>query len=356
MSLKVSVTKNHNFSSGLVTRAALNAGATPTVSITGSVDTAEIADSAITNAKVASDAAISFSKLGDLDAGHILTGGGDYPVSTSLLSSTTFGDSHHVVSSPASTYKGQILLGNNTTTNTVVMSGDAELVSTGALHISPAFVTGKSSLGSGDIADADTLLVVDDSETPDKYKKITFANLKTAIDTTSNAASDSSAGVAELATYNEVFTGTDSTRIITANNLKAHPAVPIAWARFTGTEDDASHTTRRTAADASEDPNIVTNYNITGIDKTACGTYTVTITNCPSSSIMVVGDVYTWGVGADGTANSNETYLALNLEIVSTSGGESTSGSSATIQFKTRNFENYVLQNFREARLVFYAK
>jgi hypothetical protein len=356
MSLKVSVTRNHNFSSGLVTRAALNAGATPTVSITGSVDTAEIADSAITNAKVASDAAISFSKLGDLDAGHILTGGGDYPVSTSLLSSTTFGDSHHVVSSPSSTYKGQILLGNNTTTNTVVMSGDAELVSTGALHINPAFVTGKSSLGSGDIADADTLLVVDDSETPDKYKKITFANLKTAIDTTSNAASDSSAGVAELATYGEVFTGTDSTRIITANNLKAHPAVPIAWARFTGTEDDANHTNRRSASDASEDPNIVTNYNITGINKTDVGTYTVTITNCPSSSIMVVGDIYSWGTNVSGQNDYNEQYQNLNLEIISTSGGESSSGSSATIQFKTRIFNDHTETNFREARLVFYAK
>lgn len=355
MSLKVSVTKNHNFSSGLVTRAALNAGATPTVSITGSVDTAEIADSAITNAKVASDAAISFSKLGDLNAGHILTGGGDYPVSTSLLSSTTFGDSHHVVSSPASTYKGQILLGNNTTTNTVVMSGDAELVSTGALHISPAFVTGKSSLGSGDIADADTLLVVDDSETPDKYKKITFANLKTAIDTTSNAASDSSAGVAELATYGEVFTGTDSTRIITANNLKAHPAVPIAWARFTGTEDDANHGTRRTVADASEDPASATSYNITSINKTACGTYTVTITNCPSSAIMITGTVFSWGDGTDGTTANNSTHLLIP-EIISTSGGESSSGSSATVQFRTSYQDSATLWNFKEANLVFYAK
>ena len=355
MSLKVSVTKNHNFSSGLVTRAALNAGATPTVSITGSVDTAEIADSAITNAKVASNAAISFSKLGDLDAGHILTGGGDYPVSTSLLSSTTFGDSHHVVASPASTYKGQILLGNNTTTNTVVMSGDAELVSTGALHISPAFVTGKSSLGSGDIADADTLLVVDDSETPDKYKKITFANLKTAIDTTSNVASDSIAGVAELATYGEVFTGTDSTRIITANNLKAHPAVPIAWARFTGTEDDANHTTRRTVADASEDPTFATSYNITSINKTACGTYTVTITNCPSSAIMMHGTVFSWGAGTDGTADNNSTHILIP-EMLSTSGGESSSGSSATVQFRTSYFNNATLWNFKEAYLAFYAK
>lgn len=363
MSLKLNVTRNHNFSTGLVTRSALNAGATPTVSLTGSVDTAEIADSAITNAKVSASAALSFSKLADLDAGFVLTGGGSYPVATSLKSTTTFGDSHHSVSSPASTYKGTLLLGNNTTTNTVLLSGDAELVSTGALHINPTFVTGKSALVAQTstpdatmIADNDTLLVVDDSESPDKFKKITFSHLKTSIDTTSGAAADDSAGVAELATYGETFTGTDSTRIITANNLKAHPAVPIAWARFMGTEDDDNHETRRLAADANEDPTSATSYNITSIDKTACGTYTVTITNCPSSAIMITGTVFSWGAGTEGqTASNNSTHLLIP-EIISTSGGESSSGSSATVQFRTSYYKNVTLWNFKEANLVFYAK
>ena len=145
MSLKISVIRNHNFSSGLVTRAALNAGATPTMSLTGSVDTAEIADASITNAKVSATAAISLSKLGDLDAGNILTGGGDYPVATSLLSSTNFSNPHHSISSnPGSTFKATLLLGNDTTAVTAVMSGDAELKADGALIIDPTFVSGKS--------------------------------------------------------------------------------------------------------------------------------------------------------------------------------------------------------------------
>ncbi len=56
MSLTVTVQKGHDFSSGNVTRAALNAGAVPTVAVTGSVGTTEIADGAITNAKLATDA------------------------------------------------------------------------------------------------------------------------------------------------------------------------------------------------------------------------------------------------------------------------------------------------------------
>jgi len=365
MSIKISVTRNHNFSSGLVTRAALNAGATPTVSLTGSVDTAEIADASITNGKVSATAAISLSKLGDLDAGNILTGGGSFPVATSLLSSTNFSDPHHSISSsPATTYKATLLLGNDTTAVTAVMSGDAELKADGALIIDPTFVSGKSALVAQTsepdatmIADTDTLLVVDNSETPDKYKKITFAHLKTSIDTTSNAAADDSAGVAELATYGETFTGTDSTRIVTANNIKAHPIVPIAWARFTGSEDDANHSDRTTATDTSENPGFTINQNISGCSKTALGSYTVTIANCPSSNIMVTGDVIGWGDSADGNSDNGRAYPLAMIQ-TATSGGDPINGSSATIQFKTQYYESNsgTYQNFKEARLVFYAK
>jgi len=55
MSLTVTVQKGHDFSSGNVTRAALNAGAVPTVAVTGSVSTTEIIDGAVTNAKLATD-------------------------------------------------------------------------------------------------------------------------------------------------------------------------------------------------------------------------------------------------------------------------------------------------------------
>ena len=56
MSLTVTVQKGHDFSSGNITRAALNAGATPTVAVTGSVGTTEIAADAVTSTELADDA------------------------------------------------------------------------------------------------------------------------------------------------------------------------------------------------------------------------------------------------------------------------------------------------------------
>jgi hypothetical protein len=56
MSLTVTVQKGHDFSSGNVTRAALNAGAVPTVAVTGSVGSSELAADAITATELANDA------------------------------------------------------------------------------------------------------------------------------------------------------------------------------------------------------------------------------------------------------------------------------------------------------------
>ena len=62
MSLTVTVQKGHDFSSGNVTRAALNNGATPTVAVTGSVGSTEILDGAIIETKIA-DNAVTSTKL-----------------------------------------------------------------------------------------------------------------------------------------------------------------------------------------------------------------------------------------------------------------------------------------------------
>jgi hypothetical protein len=63
MSLTVTVQKGHDFSSGNVTRAALNAGAVPTVAVTGSVGTSELAADAITATELADDAVTTDSIL-----------------------------------------------------------------------------------------------------------------------------------------------------------------------------------------------------------------------------------------------------------------------------------------------------
>ena len=63
MGLSITVQKGHDFSSGNVTRAALNAGATPTIAVTGSVGGSEIAALSINNAQIKADAAIVATKL-----------------------------------------------------------------------------------------------------------------------------------------------------------------------------------------------------------------------------------------------------------------------------------------------------
>lgn len=72
MSLTVTVQKGHDFSSGNVTRAALNAGAVPTVAVTGSVGTTELDDASVTSAKLATGAGVELSKLAGQTADNIL--------------------------------------------------------------------------------------------------------------------------------------------------------------------------------------------------------------------------------------------------------------------------------------------
>lgn len=76
MGLAVTVQKGHNFSSGTIDRAALNNGATPTVSITGSVGLGEIGSEAIVDDNIKTNADIAVSKLA-LTEGSLILGGSD---------------------------------------------------------------------------------------------------------------------------------------------------------------------------------------------------------------------------------------------------------------------------------------
>ena len=75
MGLNVTVQKGHDFSTGNVTRAALNAAATPTVAITGSVSGTELAPNSVTNAKIVSSAGIDLSKIA-VPTGNLVLGSG----------------------------------------------------------------------------------------------------------------------------------------------------------------------------------------------------------------------------------------------------------------------------------------
>ena len=86
MGLAVTVQKGHDFSSGTIDRAALNNGATPTVSITGSVGLGEIGSEAIVDDNIKANADINVAKLA-LTTGKIIIGGADG--NASALSATT---------------------------------------------------------------------------------------------------------------------------------------------------------------------------------------------------------------------------------------------------------------------------
>jgi len=86
MGLAVTVQKGHDFSSGTIDRAALNNGATPTVSITGSVGFGEIGSEAIVDDNIKANADIDVTKLA-LATGKIIIGAADG--NASALSATT---------------------------------------------------------------------------------------------------------------------------------------------------------------------------------------------------------------------------------------------------------------------------
>jgi len=99
MGLSITVQKGHDFSSGNVTRAALNAGATPTIAITGSVGDSELADDSVDDANIKDTAQILAKKL-NIPNDTLLVGGTvddidnrgkSYPIDTSLQSATLDG-------------------------------------------------------------------------------------------------------------------------------------------------------------------------------------------------------------------------------------------------------------------------
>ena len=111
----------------------------------------------------------------------------------------------------------------------------------------------------------------------------------------------------------------------------------------------------RTDSNSTYDPNKGSNFNMGTCNKTDVGTYTLTITSCPSSSLMLTGHCVSWGASADGNSNNDR---AMNLVITqtSTSGGNSTAGAAATIQFKVQtDADSEIYNNFLYAHFVVYA-
>lgn len=218
MSLNVTVTKGHDFTTGPVTRAALNAAATPTVSMTGSVSASEIADGAITGAKITgTDAdAIPNSKVA-VTSGSIVVGTGSPGVGSELAAGTS----------------GQILVGNGSTLASVAVSGDATLSSAGALSIGNTKVTG-AMLNAAIVDDA--TIEIDSASNSLKVKSIAATNIGSG--SNGGVIGFNSSGVGA-----NVAAGT-SGYVLTSNGTSAAPsfqASPITSAIFTSNRAGTYH-------------------------------------------------------------------------------------------------------------------
>lgn len=129
----------------------------------------------------------------------------------------------------------------------------------------------------------------DNMASDDATKVPTQQSVKAYVDTATPAASDSAAGLIEIAVQSEQETGSSTTLAVTPGRQQYHPSAAKAWITFDGTGTPA--------IDAS--------YNITSIADTATGQYDITIATDFSSTNYCA-------VGTHSTGNGNDAGVVLN--------------------------------------------
>ena len=72
-----------------VTISKLNALGTPTVNVEGAVGSLSLADGSVTNAKIATSAAIQYDKLAALSTGQLIVGNAGTPTATTVSGDVT---------------------------------------------------------------------------------------------------------------------------------------------------------------------------------------------------------------------------------------------------------------------------
>jgi hypothetical protein len=102
----------------VITKETLNQLGQPTISIDGGVGSLALADGSVTNAKIAGDAAIALTQLAAIARGRIIVGNAS--------------SDGALIDASAS---GQVLVGNGTDLNSVPVSGDVTIASSGAVTI-----------------------------------------------------------------------------------------------------------------------------------------------------------------------------------------------------------------------------
>lgn len=148
MAVSATVTPGTILSEGeAVTISKLNALGTPTVDISGAVGSLSLSDGSVTNAKIATGAAIQYDKLATLNTGQLLVGNAGTPTAATLSGDATIDAS------------GALTLGSG-----VVEAGMLATDSVGASAIS------ENAVGASELADdaVDTAAIVDGAVTSAK--------------------------------------------------------------------------------------------------------------------------------------------------------------------------------------------
>lgn len=148
MAVSATVTPGTILSEGeAVTISKLNALGTPTVDISGAVGSLSLSDGSVTNAKIATGAAIQYDKLATLNTGQLLVGNAGTPTAATLSGDATIDAS------------GALTLGSG-----VVEAGMLATDSVGASAISA------NAVGASELADdaVDTAAIVDGAVTSAK--------------------------------------------------------------------------------------------------------------------------------------------------------------------------------------------
>tara|TARA_R100000808_G_scaffold19270_1_gene41892 strand:+ start:485 stop:1258 length:774 start_codon:yes stop_codon:yes gene_type:complete len=135
-----------------VTISKLNALGTPTVDISGAVGTLSLSDGSVTNAKIATGAAIQYDKLATLSTGQVLVGNAGTPTAATLSGDATIDASGALTIAAGAVEEAMLASGVNT-----VPTGCISMWYTGTAPTGWLICDG-STFDASTYADLDTLL------------------------------------------------------------------------------------------------------------------------------------------------------------------------------------------------------
>tara|TARA_Y100001938_G_C7913504_1_gene340807 strand:+ start:50 stop:472 length:423 start_codon:yes stop_codon:yes gene_type:complete len=125
MAVSATVTPGTILSEGeAITISKLNALGTPTVDVSGAVGTLSLSDGSVTNAKIATGAAVQYDKLAALNTGQLIVGNAGTPTATTVSGDVTIAADGAVTIAAAAITDSKIASGLNAKGTKTVSTSD----------------------------------------------------------------------------------------------------------------------------------------------------------------------------------------------------------------------------------------